>query len=261
MRKLLFIPIFLLLTQSAYAACETWYFPGLETSTTRKYIVCDTEAEIPTSGWSEGDIVYAKDTKILKVADSSTTYGSPSQIDLKQGLDADLTDLADGSLTPSKVQSFPVGSVFISVVETNPATLLGYGSWSAIATGRMLVGIDTGDTDFDVVEETGGAKTKTIAQANLPNISTGGGTAHTHVQDAHNHNFLPRSATTGGVSSIVTGTLDTSSTISGSNQPHNQAATATNQNESAHTHSLGGSGTALNVVNPYFVVYIFKRDS
>ena len=158
-------------------------------------------------------------------------------------------------------QAFPAGSVFLSVVSTNPATLLGYGTWTAIAAGRMLVGLDSGDTDFDTAEETGGAKTKTIAQANLPNISTGGGTSHNHTQDAHNHNFLPRSATTGSVSSIVTGTLDTSSTISGANQPHNQPATATNQAEAAHTHSLGGSGTALNVVNPFYVVYIWRRDS
>lgn len=155
----------------------------------------------------------------------------------------------------------PVGSVFIAVVSTNPGTLLGYGTWSAFGTGRLLVGIDSGDTDFDVVEETGGEKTKTIAQANLPDISTGSGTAHTHTQDAHTHNFLPRSGTTGSVSSIVTGTLDTSSTISGANQPHIQNATATNQNESAHTHSLGGSGTALNVMNPYIVVYMWKRTA
>ena len=38
-------------------------------------------------------------------------------------------------------QAFPVGSVFISVVSTNPNTLLGYGTWSAIAAGKMLVGV------------------------------------------------------------------------------------------------------------------------
>ena len=156
---------------------------------------------------------------------------------------------------------YPVGSIYISTLSTNPGTLLGVGTWSAFGAGKTLISLDSGDTDFDVVEETGGAKTKTIAQANLPNISTGAGTSHNHTQDAHTHNFLPRSATTGAVSSIVTGTLDTSSTISGSNQPHVQSATATNQAEAAHTHSLGGSGTALNVVNPYIVVYMWKRTA
>ena len=177
----------------------------------------------------------------------------------------DYATAAQGTKADTALQNvstaWPIGSVFISVVSTNPATLLGFGTWSAFGAGRMLVGLDSGDTDFDAVEEVGGAKTKTIAQANLPNISTGAGTAHTHTQNAHTHDFLPRSATTGSVSSIVTGTLDTSSTISGANQPHVQNQTATNQNESAHTHSLGGSGTALNVVNPYIVVYMFKRTA
>ena len=169
----------------------------------------------------------------------------------------------DGTLVtpPGGSQAFPVGWRFIGVVSTNPATLLGYGTWSAIAAGRILVGLDSGDPDFDTVEEIGGAKTKTIAQANLPNISTGAGTSHNHIQNAHTHDFLPRSATTGSVSSIVTGTLDTSSTISGANQPHIQNQTPTNQPEAAHTHSLGGSGTALNVMNPYFVVYMWKRTA
>lgn len=51
-------------------------------------------------------------------------------------------------------------------------------------------------------------------------------------------------------------TADTSSTLG---TKVTAGAVATNQNESAHTHSLGGSGTALNVMNPYIVVYMWKR--
>ena len=61
------------------------------------------------------------------------------------------------------LQAFPVGAVFIAVVSTDPATLLGYGTWSAFGAGRVLVGRDAGDTDFDTAEETGGAKTKAIS--------------------------------------------------------------------------------------------------
>jgi hypothetical protein len=56
-------------------------------------------------------------------------------------------------------EAFPVGSVFIAVVSTSPATLLGYGTWSAFGAGRVLIGRDAGDADFDTAEETGGAKT------------------------------------------------------------------------------------------------------
>lgn len=119
---------------------------------------------------------------------------------------------------------FPVGYVWMSTVNENPEDTLGYGTWTALGAGRMPVFYDANDADFDAGKKTGGAKTVTLtaAQSGLPQ--------HTHTQDAHTHQFLPRSATTGAVSSIVTGTLDTSSTISGANQPHVQAATAVNQN-------------------------------
>ena len=320
--------LLLLLSTQAFAACSTGYFPGSETETTRKYIFCDTAAELPTSGMSTGDLLSAGDTGKFYVATSDTAYGASGSkstaddqipisdgvashawkavndcqgtgkaltytaatnsvgcntisgsgaawgditgtlsaqtdlqtaLDAKQALDADLTDLADGTLTASKVQAFPIGAVFISVVSTDPATLLGYGTWSAIGAGKMLVGLDSGDTDFDTAEETGGAKTKTIAQANLPNISTGAGTAHTHVQDTHNHVITElRDATTGGSTTNIALTADTSSTTG---TKTTGSRVATNQDEAAHTHSLGGSGTALNVVNPYLTVYIWKRTA
>ena len=90
---------------------------------------------------------------------------------------------------------WPIGSVFIAVVSTNPATLLGGGTWSAFGAGRVMVGLDSSDTDFDTVEETGGAKTVTLtaAQSGLPQ--------HTHTQDAHNHQMFHRqSVLIGGAS-------------------------------------------------------------
>ena len=72
--------------------------------------------------------------------------------------------------------AFPVGAVFISVDSTNPATTLGYGTWVAFGAGRVLVGLDTGDTDFDTVEETGGSKTASYNHDLIVNnLRTGGG--------------------------------------------------------------------------------------
>ena len=89
--KKFFVLSMMFSTTLAFGACETGYFPTTESETTKKFIVCDTEAEIPSSGFSEGDLVYAKDTKILKVANSGTTVvapfiDTPIYLELPQGV-------------------------------------------------------------------------------------------------------------------------------------------------------------------------------
>lgn len=140
-------------------------------------------------------------------------------------------------------EAFPVGSVFIAVVSTSPATLLGYGTWATFAAGRMLVGLDAGQTEFDTVEETGGSKTHTLTIAEMP--------AHTHVQDAHTHTQASQTATTGGVSSWEHGAIDASSTAA--ETLPTGSTVAVNQNT--------GGGGAHNNLPPYVVVYMWKRTA
>ena len=78
-----------------------------------------------------------------------------------------LTTNGAGALS-FQAQAFPVGSIFTSVVAANPATLLGYGTWNQVGAGRVLVGIDTWDDDFETVGQTGGAKTHTLTDPETP---------------------------------------------------------------------------------------------
>ena len=140
-------------------------------------------------------------------------------------------------------QAFPVGSVFISVVATNPAILLGYGVWLAIGAGRTLVGVDALDPDFDAAEKTGGAKTHTLTANEMP--------VHTHVQDAHSHGLQRYPTATGGSSGF---TADTS--MSGTPAAVTQVtanATAVNQN--------AGGGAAHNNLQPFLTVFVWKRTA
>jgi hypothetical protein len=136
--------------------------------------------------------------------------------------------LSDARVPTTVAAAWPVGSVFTSVVSTNPATLLGFGTWAAFATGRVLVGIDAGQTEFDVVKETGGAKTHTLSTAEIP--------SHAHVQN------LPTSQT----GSQSSGTRDTSTTGSAA--------------DALSTATTGGGG-AHNNLQPYIVVYFWERTA
>lgn len=192
----------------------------------------------------------------------------------------------DGSLAPvaggDPSAAWPVGSVFIAAVSTNPATLLGFGTWVAFGAGRMLVGLDAADPDFDTVEEVGGAKTHTLTTAEMPshthvqdahthvqNSHNHLQDAHTHTQNAHSHTVTNVGSAATGSTANLTGTNDTSSTTAttanatATNQnttATNQAATATNQNATATNQNTGGGG-AHNNLPPYIVVYMHKRTA
>jgi len=131
-----------------------------------------------------------------------------------------------GSNTATTLQAvYPVGSIYINAaVTTNPATLLGFGTWAAFGTGRTMVGYDSGDTDFDTLQETGGSKTHTLTVAQIP--------AHTHTQGASTSD-----SDEGGISQgHTTNTTDVTSS------------------------STGGGGSHP-IVQPYITVYMWRRTA
>jgi hypothetical protein len=153
---------------------------------------------------------------------------------------------------------YPVGSIYTNAaVSTNPATLLGFGTWTAFGAGRVLVGLDAGDALFDTAEETGGSKDAVVV-------------SHTHTsdQDGHSHFIaggsqsavLDNSNVLSRIGNVATGLLPnenfeysllgggTSATIG-----------LTNTVDPAITVSTtGSSGTNANI-QPYITVYMWKR--
>lgn len=158
-------------------------------------------------------------------------------------LSADI--ITEGTISASRLptlEPFPVGSIFISVVSTNPSALLGYGTWSAFATGRMLVGINGADADFDTVEETGGSKT------------------HAHTGPSHTHPVTVDASAALSTGGIIDdgGSVSGGGVGSGSDHHHGIAP-------HAHTASTTASGTGATSTDsnmpPYVVVYMWKRTA
>ena len=140
--------------------------------------------------------------------------------------------LSAGSGLISLSDVYPVGSIYINAaVSTNPATLLGFGTWAAFGAGRVMVGIDAAQTEFDTLEETGGAKTHTLSISEIP--------AHTHFQGS-------KDSTAGNGGAFNEEFIeDHSNTANGPNV------------ESSST----GGGSAHNNLQPYIVVYMWKRTA
>lgn len=97
------------------------------------------------------------------VLSASEAAASAASSAASAALDAALASAQVAALqTVVVAQRMPVGSVLVTSVATDPGTLLGYGTWELFGSGRVLVGVDPSDSDFDTVQETGGSKTAAI---------------------------------------------------------------------------------------------------
>ena len=117
--------------------------------------------------------------KLNQMLDAAT-FSSSAVDNTKTTLSGGAITIAPDAITSTEVaQSFldtiyPIGSIYTNATNsTNPGTLLGFGTWVSFGAGRVPVGIDSSDTDFDTAEETGGVKevTLTAAQSGLPSHS------------------------------------------------------------------------------------------
>jgi len=184
-------------------------------------------------------------------------------------------------------EAFPVGSVFISVVSTNPGTLLGYGTWSSFGAGRVLVGLDSGDSDFDSVEKTGGAKTRAISAHSGTAVADHASHTHTYTEvvnhthaititdPGHTHTQTTSAtdgantradSSSGGTQYTNVANINSATTgiTASSANPAGGVATGTTAGPSATlTHSVTqpAAHTDLNVVQPYVVCYFWKRTA
>ena len=63
---------------------------------------------------------------------------------------------------------YPVGSIYMSATLSNASAVNNAlpGTWQAWGAGRVPVGVDTSQTEFNSVEKTGGAKTHTHGLSN-----------------------------------------------------------------------------------------------
>ena len=192
---------------------------------------------------------------------------------------------------------FPVGSFYTSYnINTNPAQLLGFGTWTAVQ-GRFLLSASSAYP----AGSTGGAATHAITVAELPSHSHTGSAAsageHTHTTTtasagAHTHTRGTMNITgcvgaigeesgayeTGAfyrTSTLATGhgsgldylvNFDASRSWSGATSSSGaHTHTVTVQSAGAHTHTVTvgntGGGAMMSLLPPYVAVYMWRRTA
>jgi len=150
-------------------------------------------------------------------------------------------------VTAGLAAAYPVGAIFLSTVSTNPSTLLGFGTWVAFGSGRMLISQDA----TYPAGTTGGSATTTLITANLPSHSHSATTTST--DSGHSHGISPGAWTDGG------GAVDGGAFSFGNKVTATQSSNA----NITSTTSIGntGSGTAATTISPYISVYMWNRTA
>ena len=208
-------------------------FPSVTGAVTATHTAINTKVAEPVSAiTSDGTdpslatgITAAQLKTLIGVVDSAiTTDGSAPS--LSSGITAaEVRALigAAAATTDTLSSVYPVGSIYTSVAGTNPSTFFG-GQWNPFGQGKVMIGVDSTDTDFDTVENTGGAKTHTLITDEIP--------SHTHSMSIENASGTGSTGSSNGASSFST----------------------------VNTSATGGDG-AHNNLQPYVVVYMWKRTA
>lgn len=185
------------------------------------------------------DVLTSTDTKSVLSANQGKILNESKQDTLVSGTNIKTINnqsiLGSGNLDILNMV-YPVGSIYMSVNSTSPATLFG-GTWVAIAEGRTLVGVGTGtdingDTMTWTAEAEGGEYLHTLTVNEMP---------------SHNHGIGLNS---GG-----------SSAGSGLNYLYTPNGYRTYGDSGAEMILKTGGGQAHNNIQPFFAVYMWKRTA
>ena len=191
---------------------------------------------IKTLKEDNGDITYPQ----TKAGAVLLNNGSDLETELSQYVTAeDIASTAAVDYSEILSRIYPVGSIYMSATLSTAAQVnatLG-GTWEAWGAGRVPVGVDTSQTEFKTVGKTGGEKTHTLVNSELPKIE--GTLPHTAYGETKISGAF--SFTSGSVSSY-------------------EGANSNTSNNRIYKLSFGNN-TAHNNLQPYITCYMYKRTA
>lgn len=161
---------------------------------------------------------------------------------------------------------YPVGSIYMSTVNTNPATLFGIGTWEAMPAGRVLLAQGTSDLGTFNAGSTGGEVNHTLSWNEMPVHNHGGSTNWTgdHVHDIQSNQAVPP------LTSDRAGRINL---VRADNAPSPKSYNTVSvlqdglwmTTTGGHSHSVSidnaGSGWGHNNMQPYLAVYMWQRTA
>ena len=187
---------------------------------------------------------------------SPTLTGTPVAPTAAAGTNT--TQIATTAFVTSGLQAaYPVGSIYMSTVSTNPATLFGFGTWVAYGQGRMPI---SADSTYTAGSTGGSADAITVSHTHTFSATSGAMSAnasHQHgvLGSAGYHYVADGGQNNGGSASnpFTLGSENYGNYTTSQNIDHTHSVSGT-------TASTGSSGTGANLP-PYIAVYMWNRTA
>lgn len=199
------------------------------------------------------------------INDITFEYGKANKIEIKdiRTISASVEEISnnvkyiDKKISDLLNMFYPVGSIYETMDSSFDPNEKWGGTWERIK-GRVLVGVDENDSDFNTAEKIGGEKTHKLSVSEMP---------------SHSHSASEKSLK-GGVNNISGQDKKWGLTSSGifSNWGDTNGFYSTSREtttnykdgfylDATHTHTIGntGGGNAHNNLQPYITCYIWKR--
>lgn len=190
-----------------------------------------------------------------ELEDGTVTSSNGVDIDDNIGIDIGVPGATETALSKARINGrslldflHPVGSIYMSTSATNPTNLFG-GTWVAWGAGRVPVGFNGGDGNFNSSEKTGGSKTINIQHNHgLSNARAAVGRAdsststisYTAGGNPHNVYFDREFSYWGGIAGVSKHATDTAK---------------------IYGNTDNGGSTAASVLQPYITCYMWKRTA
>ena len=168
---------------------------------------------------------------------NANVTATDEEINKLDGLTATTTELnllSGKTAIPTAADAYPIGSIYMNASNSaNPASLLGFGTWSSFGAGRVLLGEGGGYANGS----TGGATTAahTLTTAEMPTHNHTNGNYNKLVENTSGQYTSQGTDTSAGELNILVGGLLQSAGSGGS-----------------HSHST---------LQPYIVVYMWRRTA
>jgi hypothetical protein len=186
--------------------------------------------------------IYQQGITISSITPLKNTVGIPTSRSFSMG---DLIDIIH-----------PVGKIFFTDDPRNPSEYYPGTTWVAWGSGRVPVGVDVNDSDFNAPNKTVGAKSHSYTPA---------GTVNGHVLTvneipSHRHDVnYQHMKKTGGMSPFIVAQFDSGN----SNVGLDDAVTSSDLtgNNAAHTHPFTGTASTQSHIQPSITCYMWKRTA